>query len=343
MGNKVERWQASSKLSATKRIAAFLGAALLLQACGAQVMPTKATQSTCLVLSVGGPAGVAHLGAIEAVRSAGIEVSCVVGTSMGSLVGALYALEPGANTTDHFQAVISQYVEATKAEAAGRAVVSGLLGFLFLGPLGGLVAGGTGAATVEKLQHKRLIKVLDGYLGGKAIEELAVPYETAYVQQAGAKVAFLQAKLGNVAAAVGASVANPLIFSELDVRGGGPIDPGLDRVAAVPIEQACTSFPERAILAVNVTGEPSFVSTRMRCPAFEIPVSVPTDLAAADILTTPSVFQRVVSIGREAADIWLKSAEGARFLATAKRAEVPRPMETAPSLRGAGLASTVPK
>ncbi len=322
---------AASTLFAAKRIVGSLGVALLLQACASRVPPTKVMQPTCLALSVGGPAGVAHLGAIQAIRNAGVDVSCVVGTSMGSLVGVLYAVDPRGNTTRHFEVLMAQYVKATKDEAVGRGVVAGLVGLVFLGPFGGLAAGTVGAVTVNKLEHKRLITVLDRYLSGRSIEQLKIPYETAYVRQSGAKVAFVRANSGNAAAAVGASVANPLIFRELDVRGGGPIDPGLDRVAAVPIEHACTSFPDRTILAVNVTGDPSFVSTRMQCPAFEIPVHVPSNLPAAEILTVPQVFQRVVAIGREATDAWLQSEEGVRFLATAKRTETETPQVPSPS------------
>lgn len=53
----------------------------------------------CLVLPAGGPAGVAHLGAIEALREARVPIACVVGTSMGAVVGALYASSPQADTT----------------------------------------------------------------------------------------------------------------------------------------------------------------------------------------------------------------------------------------------------
>jgi hypothetical protein len=45
-----------------------------------------------LVLSSGGARGHAHIGAPRALEEAGIEVDQIGGTSMGALVGALYAL-----------------------------------------------------------------------------------------------------------------------------------------------------------------------------------------------------------------------------------------------------------
>ena len=44
-----------------------------------------------LVLSGGGAKGLAHIGAIRAIEKAGIKIDMVCGTSMGSIVGALYA------------------------------------------------------------------------------------------------------------------------------------------------------------------------------------------------------------------------------------------------------------
>ncbi len=44
-----------------------------------------------VVLSGGGARGIAHIGVLEAVEEAGIPIDMVVGTSMGSIVGGLYA------------------------------------------------------------------------------------------------------------------------------------------------------------------------------------------------------------------------------------------------------------
>lgn len=45
-----------------------------------------------VVLSGGGAKGTAHIGALKVIEEAGIPVDYVVGTSMGALVGALYAI-----------------------------------------------------------------------------------------------------------------------------------------------------------------------------------------------------------------------------------------------------------
>ena len=44
-----------------------------------------------LVLSGGGALGIAHIGVIQALEEEGISIDLIAGTSMGSIVGGLYA------------------------------------------------------------------------------------------------------------------------------------------------------------------------------------------------------------------------------------------------------------
>ena len=44
-----------------------------------------------LTLSGGGAKGLAHIGVLEAIDSAGLRIDCITGTSMGSIMGSLYA------------------------------------------------------------------------------------------------------------------------------------------------------------------------------------------------------------------------------------------------------------
>ena len=87
-----------------RRLLLAAGAALGLAACGAQ--PTKpdtptprpaAPRKPRVALALGGGAarGFAHIGVIKALETSGISVDVVVGTSAGSVVGALYAAGHG--------------------------------------------------------------------------------------------------------------------------------------------------------------------------------------------------------------------------------------------------------
>ena len=53
-----------------------------------------------VVLSGGGAKGTAHIGALKVLERAGIPIDIVTGTSMGSLVGGLYAIGYNAEALD---------------------------------------------------------------------------------------------------------------------------------------------------------------------------------------------------------------------------------------------------
>ncbi len=52
---------------------------------------SRAHQSVGLVLSGGGAKGIAHIGVIQALEDHDIPIDFVAGTSMGAIVGGLYA------------------------------------------------------------------------------------------------------------------------------------------------------------------------------------------------------------------------------------------------------------
>jgi NTE family protein len=280
---------------------------------------------TCLVLSVGGPRGVAHLGAIAAVRQAGIHVDCVVGNSMGSLVGALYAAAPAQDTEALFRRFSDAYVAETKADAVKNgtvgAVVGGALGAAIGAAIGGKdgakaaaaagaalgASGGfaVGAGETAKLDRDRLVRVMNGLLGGARVEALPVPYATTFQQRTGGGLALVVVRQGNLAEAVGKSIANPFIFSNLDVVRQGAVDPGADRASMTPVDEACRLFPDSNLLAINVTDQPAFYRADMRCPLREVRVD-PGPLDAEAVFRLQGDFSRAVKAGFDATALALR-------------------------------------
>jgi NTE family protein len=57
-------------------------------------MPQDPT--TCLILGGGGARGLSHLGVLQVLERNGVRIDCVVGTSVGAVVGSAYALEVDA-------------------------------------------------------------------------------------------------------------------------------------------------------------------------------------------------------------------------------------------------------
>ena len=57
-----------------------------------RIAAQESHQSVGLVLSGGGAKGIAHIGAIKALEDNNIPIDYITGTSMGAIVGALYAI-----------------------------------------------------------------------------------------------------------------------------------------------------------------------------------------------------------------------------------------------------------
>ena len=136
-----------------------------------------------LVLSGGAARGIAHIGIIEVLEEAGYRIRSVSGTSMGALVGAVYA---------------SGQLEAFKRALfkVSLAEIVKLLDFTFKYP--GLIKG-------DKIMHW-----LAPYLSSRPIEELPLPYLAMATDLAHkTEVVFDH---GDLATAVRASISIPSIF-----------------------------------------------------------------------------------------------------------------------------------
>ncbi|MES1158104.1 MAG: patatin-like phospholipase family protein [Haliangium ochraceum] len=239
---------------------------------------------TCLVLSAGGTRGVAHLGAVSAVREAGLPIACVVGTSVGALVGSLYASAPHLDTTERFRRLARAYLEETEREAHQRGRQTGIALAAVAATLsGGILVPATaafggyvlGAATTTRADRSRLERTLRTELAGVRIEALPIAFATLHHERAGQGLVPVVDRAGDLAQAVGSSIANPFVFEDVDVTVAPRIDPGSDRVAATPVEDACRLFPDANLLVVNISGTPAFFSAAMRCPTYEIVIDVP--------------------------------------------------------------------
>ncbi len=93
--------------SMTKKVSLALLITFLvcLQSFGQAILEQK-DKKIGLVLSGGGAKGLAHIGALKVIEEAGVKIDYIGGTSMGAIVGALYASGYSANELDSlFRAV----------------------------------------------------------------------------------------------------------------------------------------------------------------------------------------------------------------------------------------------
>ncbi|WP_027456213.1 patatin-like phospholipase family protein [Xylanibacter brevis] len=81
-----------------KRFILLLACILTISTIGAEQQARR--KKVAVVLSGGGAKGVAHIGVLKVLEKAGIPVDIITGTSMGSIVGGLYAIGYNAHSLD---------------------------------------------------------------------------------------------------------------------------------------------------------------------------------------------------------------------------------------------------
>ncbi len=84
-----------------KKLLLMIAAVLMISAAVAQTDSTaNGRKKVAVVLSGGGAKGMAHIGVLKVLERAGIPVDIVTGTSMGSIIGGLYAIGYNAHALD---------------------------------------------------------------------------------------------------------------------------------------------------------------------------------------------------------------------------------------------------
>jgi NTE family protein len=185
-----------------------------------------------LALGSGAARGFSHVGVIRVLEQAGIPVDYVAGTSIGAIVGAVYA----AGALEHGEEFI---------ETLDWKKMTLLLDPLF--PVSGLLGG------------KRLEKLFDSLLQGKRLEEFALPFAAVAADVATGEEVVLTS--GDAVKAVRASMALPGIFTPVYWEDRFLVDGGI--VTPVPV-QAVQNLGADVVIAVNLVADMSsrsYIST----------------------------------------------------------------------------------
>ncbi|MFH1845917.1 MAG: patatin-like phospholipase family protein [bacterium] len=216
-----------------------------------------------LALGSGGARGLAHVGVLAVLEEAGFQPSCLAGTSMGSIVGGLYAEYPNAAVT---WKRLQRYVNDAEFAASWSAFVdkdSGSEGaeptrrfndlFDFLQRK--LIAIKTVTRPYQQ-DKERLYKPLENLFQARSFAELKIPFAAVALDLvSGQKVLF---KEGPLIDGIYASSAIPAIFPPLErdgmmiCDGGGPF--------RVPVE-ACRDLGADITVAVDI---PAFDQEKFR-------------------------------------------------------------------------------
>ncbi|MBN3767317.1 patatin-like phospholipase family protein [Burkholderia sp. Ac-20365] len=175
-----------------------------------------------LVLGGGAARGWAHIGAIRALHDAGIKPDLVAGTSIGALVGAVYANGD------------LDWLEEWVTGLTWQSVVR-LLDLRFSG---GLLGG------------KKVIQVFANRFNGREISQLHMPFAAVATELDTGRETWLQE--GGVVDAVRASIAIPGIFTPVLHEGVWLVDGGLSN--PVPVS-AARGMRADCVIAVDLNND----------------------------------------------------------------------------------------
>lgn len=177
-------------------------------------------KKVALVLASGGAKGFAHIGAIEALEECGYEISSIAGTSMGALIGGLYA----AGGLDK--------VKEWMFDLTGSKVFS-LVDFTF--------------SSHALLKGNRLMEALKGRVPDCNIEELGIPFcAVATDLKQGQEVVFRRGSLYN---AIRASISIPMLFRPVELDNMLLVDGGITN--GLPLDHV-TRIDGDTLVAVNL-------------------------------------------------------------------------------------------
>ena len=214
-----------------KALARAALAALLLAGCnfGGDVAPDRLPRyeppapgfhpKLAIVLGSGGPRGFAHIGVLKVLEENGIRPDLVIGSSVGAMVGALYAAGTRADELERL---------------AHELNVMEFFDVKMLG--GGLSSGGAIQTYVNTRVH------------GKPIEALRTPFAAAATRVSDHKLVLFNK--GDTGLAVRASSASPGQFEPVKVGDQQYVDG--DESAPVPI-RAAKAMGAQFIIAVDVS------------------------------------------------------------------------------------------
>ncbi|MBE9480315.1 MAG: patatin-like phospholipase family protein [Bacteroidetes bacterium] len=180
-------------------------------------------QPISLVLSSGGSKGLAHIGAINELEKQGFQISSVSGSSIGSVIGGLYAMGKLPEYTD--------WVKTLNKKA-----IWGLMDFTI--------------STYGLLKGEKVFDKMKTFIPDMPIEKMNIPFAAVATDILNEKEVVF--KSGSFYEAVRASVAIPTILTPVKHKGTILVDGGI--LNPVPIEHVARNEND-ILVVVSLYGE----------------------------------------------------------------------------------------
>ena len=184
---------------------------------------TTNKQSVSLVLSGGGARGLAHIGVIEELEKQGYNITSIVGTSMGAVIGGIYALGKLQEYKDWMYTL-------------DKRKVFNLVDFTWSGL--GIIKG------------DRVLNKIKEFIDDENIEDLKIPFAAIATDiKNNEEVVF---KTGSVFNAIRASIAIPTVITPIKTENGLLVDGGV--LNNIPVNRAIRTNGDM-LIAVDVNAD----------------------------------------------------------------------------------------
>lgn len=263
-----------------------------------------------LALSGGGIKGYAHIGVLEELEKAGIGVAGVVGTSMGAIIGSLYAsgktpqemerIVSDINLSELVTARSTRYFNLSDKTNRDMSMIRPEIHMdrqhRPAGPLG-VIPGTSVLEYIARLLSN--VTVTD-------FNDLPIPFAAIATDLVSGEKVVL--RHGSLASAVRASMSLPGVFDPWEIDGRLLVDGGM--VSNMPVETAKELFPGYPVIAVNLTSELSprsalngVVSVVSQSITILTMQNVRREAALADFVINPGVKEYPVIGTNSAAEI----------------------------------------
>lgn len=270
------------------------------QAQPAQEVAQQQRPRVCVALSGGGARGIAHIGVLRVLEQLRVPVDCIAGTSMGAVVGSLYAAGVSANDLQRHLGGLDWAELRTQGEnrlalTPRRREEQYDLNF----PFDVTVTNGKVGLPSRILSADEFEALLAQWSGNAAhtsdFANLPIPFVAVAARLGNGELTLL--KSGNLARAARASMSVPGLFSPAKIDGWAYLDGGL--VQNLPVATA-RSMGADHVIAVNV-GTPladerdvtSFVDVAMQMMQIlteaNVKEQISREIRAGDVLITPDL------------------------------------------------------
>jgi NTE family protein len=210
-----------------------------------------------LALSGGGSRGLAQVGVIRALEEAGLRPKAIAGTSIGGIVGGLYAVGFSADSLEtiiksiNFGALFSDRPSRTSLLLTQRPEKDRyLLAVRFDGFRPFIPQGLTAGQKLTDLISRLTVDA--GYISGGSFEKLKIPYNTVTTDIVSGRE--VVRKKGNLADAIRATMAFPLAFTGVETDGMILMDGGMVNPIPVDVVREIDSDLD-LVIAVNTTSD----------------------------------------------------------------------------------------